>query len=66
MRQHPPLYKHFSSRLLPAPGALLLGGLGALPQVGRQGGLYAYILSSTVVPLRPGYRLMCAYMIGLD
>ena len=43
MRQHPPLYRHFSSRLLPAPGALLLGGLGGLPQVGRQGGCVAIL-----------------------
>lgn len=49
MRQHPPLYRHFSSRLLPAPGALLFwGGWGLSPRLAGKAGVW---LSSP-----PGYR----------
>ncbi len=66
MRQHPPLYKHFSSRLLPAPGALLfLGGLGGSPPGWQARRACGYPLSPAIVPPRLGCCLPCAHMIGL-
>lgn len=43
MRQHPPLYKHFSPSVAPRAGGLAFppppfGGLGVSPRSSRQGG----------------------------